>query len=215
MPEHFALACRLSHRPAFSRSRAEPLAETGHGLFRRDVAVREWQNFGGSAAGKAEIQESPGDGRKIGVAKADGAPVTVSEMDVAEIGTRQAQRLGNGNLLDVGVKEVDQELYVLRAQRTQQGQAISHRGDEIGLITIQRLEQQRYAQGTSARAELFERFAQPFERLLACDVALVAALHGTNNRGRAETAGKIDDAGDEGAGLSANLGVGIGEAKLV
>lgn len=69
--------------------------------------------------------------------------------------------------------------------------------------------------GVSTWPELLQGFTQPVEGLLAEDGAFAATLHGANDGGRAEAAGEVDDAGDEVAGLAANLRVGIGQAQFV
>ena len=82
--------------------------------------------------------------------------------------------------------------------------------EEIRLVAVERLVEQRHAVAGGMGAEVGQRLGEPGERLFAGDVALGLPLHRADDRGRLEFAADVDDRADELAGLGSDGRVGVG-----
>ena len=71
--------------------------------------------------------------------------VAVNEVNMAEVAPDGAQRVGDGNLLDIHVKEVSQKFHIAAVERLQKRGGVAHAIEDVGFIAIQRLEQERLA----------------------------------------------------------------------
>lgn len=68
--------------------------------------------------------------------------IAVGKVDVAEVTTREPQRVCDVGFLDVRVEQIDEEFYVLGPERLEQFESIGDGFDEIGFVTIERFEEQ-------------------------------------------------------------------------
>ena len=136
-------------------------------------------------------------------------------MDVPHEITGFAQGRGEVGLLDVHVKEVAENLHTADLPLAQPRRRVGRAVDEIRLVAVQRLVEEVLAAARGVRAEIGERLGEPRQGLLAGDLALRAALHRAEDRGRTERRGGVDDRADELAGLRADRRIGVRERPLV
>ncbi len=195
--------------------RPEVFAEARDGLLGGGLGVGQRKDFGRHVAFVADLAERVGDGTVVRMAETHRLTIAVGEMNVAEVAPGESQRVGHACFLDVRVEEINEEFHVLGPERLEQFESVGDRFDQVSLVAIERFEEQGNAKRMSAWAKLFEGFPQPVERLLADDGPFAATLHGADDGGRAKSTGKINNAGDEVAGLPANLSIRIGQAQFV
>ena len=74
--------------------------------------------------GKADRLERFDDGRCLGMTEADRLSVAVSEVHVTDVRTTGAKGRGVGDLLDVHVKEVTEELHIRNLARLKKVRSI-------------------------------------------------------------------------------------------
>lgn len=154
-------------------------------------------------------------GHDVRVTAADRLPVAVREMHMADERAARAQRRREVRLLEVHVKQIAEQLHVFGAERFQKRHRVGGAVEEVGLVTVQRLVEQRHAERVGARTELFERLRKPRERRRAFDARLHAALHRADDGRRVEATREIQDGRDEIHRAPADHRVGIGQAQLV
>ena len=149
------------------------------------------------------------------MAEADRLTVAVGEVHVADVSAAGAERGGVRDLLDVHVEQVAEQLHVADLARLEELGSVELAVEEIRLVAVERLVEQRHAVAGGVGAEIGERLGEPGQRLIAGDVPLGLTLHRTDDRGGLEFAAHVDDRTDELAGLGADRGVGVGQVPLM
>ena len=91
------------------------------------------------------------------------------------------------------MKQIGENLDVIYIQRAQKVRRLADAIEQIGLVTVERLVEQRNVVTAGVGAQFVETGAEPVERLLPADIAAVSALHRADNRRRAKRPGEVDD----------------------
>ena len=133
----------------------------------------------------------------IHVAAPGGLSVAVDKMDVANFVTALADTLRDARLLDVHVKQIGENLDVIYIQRAQKVRRLADAIEQIRLVTIEWLVEQRDVVSCGVGSQIIKTGAEPVERLVPADIAAVSALHRANDRRRAKRPGEVDDALDK------------------
>src|SRR5262249_27707324 len=141
----------------------------------------------------ADLPQGRRDGAEIGVAVPRGPAVRIGELDVTEERAPESEGLDDIPLFDIHVEEIGQDRDVPGRQRSADLARLADGVDDIALVPIEGLEEKCGAAALRALAELFERVAEVPERGGSVDLAAPASLHRSQDRGRAEASGKIDD----------------------
>ena len=177
--------------------------------------VGQREDFAGKIPREAEGLQGRDDRGGLRVAEADGPTITVGEMDMADMAAAGAQSLCIGDFLDVHVEQVAEQLDVIRLQRLEELSRIQLAVEQIGFVAIQGLVKERHAVLLGMGAQVFQRFGEPGERLLAGDIAFGLALHRADDGRRLELATEVDNGPDEFTGLSADLRVGVRQVPFM
>jgi hypothetical protein len=213
---------RLTHaHPSVATSgqlvalRRQARSETGNRLPRRLVRIRQRQDFRRQVAVVADATQGPHDRQHRCVAEAHRSAITVGEMHMSNERTSLAQRTRDVRLFDVHVKQVAQQFDVLRLQRADEFRSVGHGVDQIGLVPIERLDQQRRAMIGRSRREFVQSFSQPDEVLLMADASVGSSLHRTDDRRCSELARDVNDLTNERSRSLPHHLVVVGQPQLL
>ena len=143
----------------------------------RCVRVRNRKGFGRGKTVIADLAQRGGNRGMIHVAAPGGLSIAVDKMDVANLITAVAATLRDARLLDVHVKQIGKNLDVIYIQRAQKVRRLANAIEQIRLVTIEWLVEQRDVVSCGVGAQIIKTGAEPVERLVSADIAAVLALH--------------------------------------
>ena len=122
---------------------------------------------------------------------------------------------GEVGFLDVHVEEVGEQDDVFERVRFDEIRAVGEAVDEVGLVAVQRLVDERDVEFRGGSPGDAEGVGEPFEGLVFGYFSTVFSLHGSENGGGAELAAEGDHPLDEIEGGDAFFEGRIGERESV